>query len=152
MELGCVSMNASKPCNTLFRSRLLDDWYNLNVKKVRVSLFKNSLQVLNLLFDGRDSGYMDWFSPGRVLESPWNDLYIDRTYNIFSVPGSDQRYFFINSYYNYCPGDTGWLAVVDKSYRQESVSMGKLCESRYPLQQLKRGSHLAVAAPLRRTR
>ncbi|XP_025108803.1 uncharacterized protein LOC112572988 [Pomacea canaliculata] len=34
MELGCVSMNASKPCNTLFRSQLLDDWQKLNVKKI----------------------------------------------------------------------------------------------------------------------
>ncbi|XP_025108801.1 uncharacterized protein LOC112572986 [Pomacea canaliculata] len=116
MELGCVSMDVSKPCNTLFRSRLLDDWDNLNVQKVRVSLFNNSLQVLNLIFDGRNSDYINWFSPDRVLESPWNDLYPDHYYNSFSLPGiiEHQRHFFINFYYYGCPGDTGWLMVGDK--------------------------------------
>ncbi|PVD25274.1 hypothetical protein C0Q70_15774 [Pomacea canaliculata] len=46
MKLGCVSMNASKPCNTLFRSRLLDDWQKLKVKKA--------------IYDGcdKDSGWL----------------------------------------------------------------------------------------------
>ncbi|XP_025108802.1 uncharacterized protein LOC112572987 [Pomacea canaliculata] len=86
MKVGCVSMNSSKPCNTLFRSRLLDDWDKLKVKKVRVSLIKNSQQV-NIVFNGSGSGYLDWFSQYRVLESPWQDLFPNNSYLFFSVAG-----------------------------------------------------------------
>lgn len=36
MQLGCVTLNASRACKTLFRSRLLDTWSTAAVKKVRI--------------------------------------------------------------------------------------------------------------------
>lgn len=36
MQLGCVTLNGSRACKTLFRSRLLDTWSTAAVKKVRI--------------------------------------------------------------------------------------------------------------------
>ncbi|KAI8490241.1 hypothetical protein Bbelb_319790 [Branchiostoma belcheri] len=101
-----------------YKSPLVEEWETLGVQLVKVSLYKQGTEMLNLIFDGRNSDKLNWFSKRRLISSPWTDLKTETT-NYFSIPGevglSAPRSFYINRNYGGCPADNGWLVVVEGS-------------------------------------
>ncbi|XP_078662610.1 uncharacterized protein LOC144906321 [Branchiostoma floridae x Branchiostoma belcheri] len=101
-----------------YKSPLVEEWETLGVQLVKVSLYsyKQGTEVRNLIFDGRNSDKLSWFSQERLISSPWTDLKTETT-NYFSIPGDTNpdypRSFFINRNYGGCPEDNGWLVVVE---------------------------------------
>ncbi|XP_078583890.1 uncharacterized protein LOC144866404 [Branchiostoma floridae x Branchiostoma japonicum] len=103
-----------------WKSPLVDEWGTLGVQLVKVSLYSYSqglTEVRELIFNGKGSDKMNWFSQDRLISSPWTDLKTETT-NLFSIPGEvvnpkAPRSFFINRNYGGCPNDAGWLAVVE---------------------------------------
>lgn len=39
-----------------------------------VAVYNNGHQMANIVFDGRNTGHDDWFSPSRIISSTYNDL------------------------------------------------------------------------------
>ncbi|XP_022112083.1 uncharacterized protein LOC110991172 isoform X2 [Acanthaster planci] len=74
----------SKP-NTIERDRdVLGQWISSNITEVRISLGSNSSkgQHLSLLFDARDCNSTSWFTPARLLSSPWTDMHDDPIFSL----------------------------------------------------------------------
>ncbi|CAH1250446.1 Hypp8858 [Branchiostoma lanceolatum] len=104
-----------------YKSPLVEEWETLGVQLVKVSLYtyRQGTEVRDLIFDGRDSDKLNWFSKERLISSPWTDLKTETT-NLFSIPGEvanrdAPRSFYINRNYDGCPNDNGWLVVVESS-------------------------------------
>ncbi|CAH1266454.1 Hypp3378 [Branchiostoma lanceolatum] len=106
-----------------YKSRDVGIWESLNIKKVKLSLytFSPNMEIRDLVFNGMGSNKDNWFSKSRLISSPWTDLKTAPT-NYFSIPGHSVRYssssrvnrrFYINRSYAGCPGDRGWLVVLD---------------------------------------
>ncbi|XP_022098360.1 uncharacterized protein LOC110983420 [Acanthaster planci] len=107
-----------------FKSSLVEDWDRLHVQQVRLSLYKydfdtgNHTEVRRFIFDGRGSDRFSWFSPERIMETPYKDMKINTTYSQFSLGSSHSRQFVINKMEieaESCPGSSGWLAVIHNS-------------------------------------
>ncbi|CAH1271092.1 Hypp4558 [Branchiostoma lanceolatum] len=84
--------------------------------QVKVVLETSEGEDVELVFNGENTDKLSWFSKSRLLSSPWTDLPGETT-NFFSIEGLShercRRSFFISHGYNGCPGDTGWMAVVE---------------------------------------
>ncbi|KAK7482378.1 hypothetical protein BaRGS_00026397, partial [Batillaria attramentaria] len=125
---GCRSVDGILPCNRHYRSRFLDLWPSSLIDTVKVTVYEHGKEMAYVEFNGRGSTYLDWFSPDRVVSSSWTDL-LSEPHNYFSIAGYSQssprisRSFFINRNYNGCPGDRGWLVVVD--YAPDVCSWGQ---------------------------
>eukprot|EP00058_Branchiostoma_floridae_P004373 XP_002589861.1 hypothetical protein BRAFLDRAFT_100697 [Branchiostoma floridae] len=99
-----------------FKSPLVQEWETLGIQLVKGSLYsyRQGTEVRELIFDGRDTTKVSWFSHERLISSPWTDLKTE-TNNIFSIIGDStyHRSFFINRNYGGCEKDAGWLVVPD---------------------------------------
>ncbi|XP_078596443.1 uncharacterized protein LOC144873219 [Branchiostoma floridae x Branchiostoma japonicum] len=111
-EVFRVERSSGMPVYSTWQRVGLDIWAEWNVQEVIVELFKDHTSVLKLVFDGKGSDHMSWFSPDNVLSAPWTDL-IEPTF--FSIQGDrrNDRLFFINERYYSCEYDQGWLAVLE---------------------------------------
>ncbi|MGC4089282.1 MAG: hypothetical protein QM756_15625 [Polyangiaceae bacterium] len=71
-----------------------------------------------VLFDGIQSGPVNWFDKARVKSSSWSDLGVNATTNFFSIAGDPNftRRFYANQLYNDCPNDIGWFVVSSGTY------------------------------------
>ncbi|CAH1271085.1 Hypp4555 [Branchiostoma lanceolatum] len=98
------------------KSLLVEEWATLGIKKVKVVLETSEGEDVEVVFNGENTDKLSWFSKSRLISSPWTDLPGETT-NFFSIEGLShercRRSFFISHDYNGCPGDTGWMAVVE---------------------------------------
>eukprot|EP00058_Branchiostoma_floridae_P014822 XP_002600310.1 hypothetical protein BRAFLDRAFT_66812 [Branchiostoma floridae] len=97
------------------KSFLIEEWETLGIKKVKVVLETSGEEDVEMIFNGENTDKFDWFSQSRLLSSPWSDLPGETT-NFFSIEGHPivLRRFFISKSYKSCPGDMGWMVVVEK--------------------------------------
>ena len=89
--------------------------------QVRVSLFTNKTEVVRLIFSGKGSTKTSWFSLGRLLSSPWKDIFSEpQKINFLSIAGDAgdfvRRTFLINGKYIGCEKDRGWMLLTEKPY------------------------------------
>jgi len=61
----------------------------------------------------------DWFAPNTMLASRWLNMTPTSTYIIFSIDKylrtpRAQKIFMINTVYDGCQNDSGYLAVIEK--------------------------------------
>ncbi|XP_071951552.1 uncharacterized protein [Antedon mediterranea] len=100
--------------NTHYRNvAIMNNWSSLSITKVRLTLYSEfNKELLSILFNGVGTTKDTWFARENVEYSPWSDL-TTQSVNYFSIDGqsSNERRFFINSYYGGCAGDIGWLIV-----------------------------------------
>ncbi|KAK3699436.1 hypothetical protein QZH41_018599 [Actinostola sp. cb2023] len=100
-----------------YKNRIVEQWDAFKPKKVRVSLYRNTKEVLRLIFNGIGSDKINWFAFERVLSSPWTDL-ASQPKNYFTIAGhvtpAVARTFFINSMYTGCENDRGWMMLSEK--------------------------------------
>ena len=79
-----------------------------------MTLYKDSSEVLSIVFNATDTSNEDWFSKKRLVHSPWTDLEREQE-NYFSVQGALHmdvpRVFYINRFHCNCNCDAGWLMV-----------------------------------------
>lgn len=110
----CVSTETTS-CSSHYRNPRVDLWESLSIFQVTIELYKHGSKVAFITFDGKDSNINDWFSSSRILNSSWRDVTPSTIYNYFSIDGHSNcgRSFFVNKQYNGCPGDTGWMIVLD---------------------------------------
>ncbi|XP_062616293.1 uncharacterized protein LOC134278009 [Saccostrea cucullata] len=109
----CVSLNKETGCDVPYRTGLIDDWEQLNVQNVLFSVTISSTSKQEIIFNGRDSTNIDWFSGTRVINSSWTDVTSTQTYLYFGILGwqdtNVNRFWSIMRIHNGCPGDTGWF-------------------------------------------
>ncbi|KAK7504895.1 hypothetical protein BaRGS_00003923 [Batillaria attramentaria] len=119
---GCLTLNGSLPCNTHYRSRLLDEWPGDAIDTVRVSVYNNGQQQRYVTFNGTGSTFLSWFAQDRVMASDWSDVrdeVLHRRGGFFSIEGFKYkriiyRSFYVNRYHDGCSNDAGWLLVAEK--------------------------------------
>nr|KAG5703766.1 hypothetical protein BaRGS_009564 [Batillaria attramentaria] len=91
VRCGCLTVNGSLPCETHYRSRLLDHWPSSVIDTVRVSVYENDEEKAFVEFDGEGSTYLDWWSADRVVASSWADLLTQKRFETqsgaFSIAG-----------------------------------------------------------------
>ncbi|XP_033735342.1 uncharacterized protein LOC117323920 isoform X2 [Pecten maximus] len=112
---GCLSTSGSAKCNGNYRHSAIDKWRSLNVKRVKVELYKGSLPVAFIVFNGTNSGATSWFNRKKVLSSSWTDIMSRGDY--FSFFGRKDelvnRRLYINKASSSCKDDIGWMIVVE---------------------------------------
>ncbi|XP_067662480.1 sushi, von Willebrand factor type A, EGF and pentraxin domain-containing protein 1-like [Haliotis asinina] len=116
LQPGCVTFDTSLPCNTHFRSTLVNYWSKIGLTRVRVNILKNKSAVRILDFNPRGTTYINWFSRKRLTRSTWKNLplYYKSSMNYFTIDGpSDYRNWYINRRWGGCRKDSGWLVVKD---------------------------------------
>ncbi|XP_052811868.1 uncharacterized protein LOC128239311 [Mya arenaria] len=101
-----------------FRDQAVNNWQTLNVRLVKIALYKQSKEVAYIVFNAIGSDLTSWFDRVRVEDSSWSDVTATNTYNFFSIQGHDngldlERTFFINQEYGGCDADLGNLVVVE---------------------------------------
>lgn len=99
-----------------YRDPGINSWSNIQVKYVKLALYKDTREVAFIVFNGSESTMLDWFSNKRVFTSSWSNLTAAGTYNVFSSNEHPRLRFFINVSYNVsdsCAGDRGYLAVIE---------------------------------------
>ncbi|CAL1535285.1 unnamed protein product [Lymnaea stagnalis] len=120
VEPGCKQITSALPCTSHYgNNTILDNWSNVN--QVAFIVYKNNTEVRRVVFDGRGTTNMNWFSQDRIETASWTDLKTE-TANVFSIDGWTyekefhhlRRRFFMNHAYDGCPGDFGWFVVLDK--------------------------------------
>ncbi|KAK7504896.1 hypothetical protein BaRGS_00003924 [Batillaria attramentaria] len=117
---GCLTLNGSLPCNTHYRSRLLDEWPGDAIDTVRMAVHANGQEQRYILFNGTGSTLLSWFAQDRVLASDWTDVHDEVLHpneGYFSIVGVHNEYinrkFYINRNWGGCPADAGWLMVME---------------------------------------
>ncbi|XP_046560735.1 CUB and sushi domain-containing protein 1-like [Haliotis rubra] len=116
LQPGCVTYDTSLPCNTHFRSTLLNYWTKIGLKRVRVVLLKKKSAVRILDFNPAGTNYLNWFSRKKLRSSTWKNLplYYKYSMNYFAIDGpADYRNWYINRNWGGCSKDSGWLVVKD---------------------------------------
>ncbi|XP_038066053.1 uncharacterized protein LOC119736108 [Patiria miniata] len=95
---------------------LHDSWKSgeLSVRRVKLSLHDFEGRRVDLIFNGIGTDIHNWFTQERLISSPWQNLK-SSTPDFFSTDGyiQEDRRFYINNIHNSCPGDRGWLVVID---------------------------------------
>ncbi|XP_070552383.1 uncharacterized protein [Ptychodera flava] len=66
--------NAFSNSTSNYVNDVIGIWDALDVKYVKLSLFKDDVEVATIVFDGVGSTKTNWFSPSRLLGSSWTDL------------------------------------------------------------------------------
>ncbi|XP_076113682.1 uncharacterized protein LOC143081925 [Mytilus galloprovincialis] len=110
-----------QPIKEHFKSDIVNQWSELGISEVLVKIHNNGEEVAYFMFDGVGSNKTNWFSLARLKQSSYADLYNSTTnvsINFFSiigyqVPPLHFRTFYINSVWEGCPNDTGWLLILD---------------------------------------
>ncbi|KAK3102210.1 hypothetical protein FSP39_009614, partial [Pinctada imbricata] len=117
-EYNTTAMQLDNQLLQHYKSDFLNTWKNNNVTRVKVSVYKDSMEKMYMIFDGTGSDNEDWFTGSKLLNSSFQDIDEMRSNaKHFSVRGDDTsgvvRRFFINRRYAGCAGDNGWLVVTD---------------------------------------
>ncbi|XP_067944237.1 uncharacterized protein [Watersipora subatra] len=109
---------ASSSSWTILKSQLCRYWNDLNVDKVKVSLYKDGREVHQLIFNGRGSNIESWFHDAFLLETTWTDLspanpplYIGWWYKDYARELTD-RAMYVASRHNGCPDDKLWMVII----------------------------------------
>ncbi|GFS09273.1 hypothetical protein ElyMa_001294600 [Elysia marginata] len=118
VEEGCKQFNRSLPCINHYRNRqAFGNW--VGIDEVLFAIYKDDQMVQSVVFNGKGSTYTNWFTPGRVIQSSWDDL-TSQPHNYFSIGGHDVldpghiRRFHINRDYDGgCNGFKGWFTIKD---------------------------------------
>ncbi|XP_069118291.1 uncharacterized protein [Argopecten irradians] len=110
---GCLSTSGTAKCNGNYRHTAIDQWRSLDVRRVKVEMYKGSLPVAFIVFNGTGTGATDWFNRKSVLSSSWTD--IKSRGDCFSFFGRKDelvnRRLYINKATSSCKDDIGWMLV-----------------------------------------
>ena len=93
-------------------------WASMGIQMVKFALYKQSREVVYIVFNGTGTDLTSWFARDRVLASSYSDLTATNAFNYFSIQGHDnglhlERTFFINQHYGGCDADLGNVVVVE---------------------------------------
>jgi len=75
-------------------------------------VYEGGVTKKELLFDATGTDKLNWFSESKLVNSSWTDIETEPK-NYFSIEGHSGlfRNFFINSNYDGCHNDVGWLVA-----------------------------------------
>lgn len=80
-------------------------------KQARIVLYEGGNLVKQLKFNTVGTDVTDWFQFNKLIENPWTDMK-SKALNRFHIEDTgSQRSFIINSVYNGCPNDLGWMVI-----------------------------------------
>ncbi|KAK3765421.1 hypothetical protein RRG08_066969 [Elysia crispata] len=115
---ACLDFVNYEPCDRHFRSWILSKWEN--IKEVRLSLFKSNSEVVYVVFNGTGSTKLSWFTPARIIASPWSPKILEETLTVPSIKGSCGaticRRFLLFGRFQSCQVDWFYMFTVDNSY------------------------------------
>ena len=81
------------------------------ITQARVVLYKGGNPVKQLTFNASGTDNVNWFQFDKLTENPWPDMALEAR-NRFHIEDTGlQRSFIINSVYNDCPNDVGWMMI-----------------------------------------
>ncbi|GAB1611080.1 hypothetical protein Ahia01_001395000, partial [Argonauta hians] len=77
---------------------------------VKLVLTKNQVDVVTMVFDGRETNITSWFSVARLKSSPWEDMNSSITAEFFVTGG----FWDFSAYVKWtgCDNFFGWMMVV----------------------------------------
>ncbi|XP_036365309.1 uncharacterized protein LOC118766143 [Octopus sinensis] len=93
-----------------YRNTLMDQWTILPIDQVKFAAYKNGIEELELVFNGRNSTKSDWFNFQRLISSPWTDL-SEATIAYFGISPTRQRHFYVSQVQIGCERLLSWLIV-----------------------------------------
>ena len=148
---GCLPENVDIsmmkiPTNKHLRSPIIDKWTTSNIKKVKLELFENGKSVMYMIFDGKNTNYMSWFSYTKFLESNYDDLYNDGCFYKFQFTNWYYYSFMTQQDGHSCDSSArGWFSVIDARY-SSSYSYASTCSrmrfsSTYPVFTYAKNNH-----------
>ncbi|KAK3783872.1 hypothetical protein RRG08_031849 [Elysia crispata] len=115
---ACLDFVNYESCDRHFRSWILSKWEN--IKEVRLSLFKSNSEVVYVVFNGTGSTKLSWFTPARIIASPWSPKILDETLTVPSVKGSCDvtvcRRFLLYGPFKKCSVEWFYMFTLDNSY------------------------------------
>lgn len=80
-------------------------------KQARIVLYEGGNLVKQLKFNTVGTDVTDWFQFDKLIENPWTDMKSDALNRFHIEDTGSQRSFIINSVYNGCPNDLGWMVI-----------------------------------------
>ncbi|XP_070557994.1 uncharacterized protein [Ptychodera flava] len=92
---------------------VINRWVDLYIQYVKLSIFKDGVEVATIAFDGSGSNKTDWLTSSRILSSSWLDLK-DDTGAIMSgdhSAGDGQGFSATEADANSCASWSGWILV-----------------------------------------
>ncbi|XP_062621811.1 uncharacterized protein LOC134283371, partial [Saccostrea cucullata] len=100
-------------CGTHYKNKLVDRWTEMTVNKVKLAVYKSSVEQKRIEFSGYGTNKMNWMSQHRISYSSYSDMHSWDAYNYFGITSDNHldRHFMINRNYGGCGVDVGWLVV-----------------------------------------
>lgn len=80
-------------------------------KQARIVLYEGGNLVKQLKFNTVGTDVTDWFQFNKLIENPWTDMKSNALNRFHIEDTGSQRSFIINSVYNGCPNDLGWMVI-----------------------------------------
>ncbi|XP_062597165.1 uncharacterized protein LOC134258633 [Saccostrea cucullata] len=112
--LECTALKQIPGCFMPYRTGLIDDWEEINVNRVKFQVIIDDTNTQEVVFDGRTTDNINWFTASRILSSTWQDVTSDGQFNYFTLEGHQEnfvnRQFYISREHAGCPNDKGWFA------------------------------------------
>ncbi|XP_052081842.1 uncharacterized protein LOC127719654 [Mytilus californianus] len=120
MSLQCSKYQVKKH----FKSDIVNNWSNVEIDLVRISLFVSGIEKAFFLFNGSETNKTSWFDKSRLINSSYSDLNKDIDFTHFSVVGIhgkadrhagnySRRFYIRNDKSDKCETDEGLLLVGD---------------------------------------
>lgn len=98
-----------------YKNRIVLNWNNVGPTEASVVLYRRGIVVKELKFNATGTNKLNWFARDKLGGNPlpWSDIKVAPHNNFFTIEGDRtvNRRFFINSLYNGCPGDKGWMVI-----------------------------------------
>ncbi|KAK3083098.1 hypothetical protein FSP39_013942 [Pinctada imbricata] len=106
--------------SNIYKSAWLDDWDVRSFSAVRLSAYKNNIEVAYIVFDSMGKTKNEWLDCADIIDSSYTDV-ASATRNYCEMTGSTStlsRHFFVNNEYDGCPNDKGWFVLKDYNAQQ----------------------------------
>lgn len=102
-----------------YKNKIVLKWGDFGASEARVALYTGGKLVKEVKFNAQGTNNLNWFSASKLIDSSWKDVK-SQPKNIFSIPGRDNRNFFINRNYGGCSRDAGWMGITSNPCKWET--------------------------------
>ncbi|XP_062608443.1 uncharacterized protein LOC134270259 [Saccostrea cucullata] len=85
--LECTALKQIPGCFMPYRTGLIDDWEEINVNLVKFQVIIDDTKTQEVVFDGRSTKNINWFTASRILSSTWQDVTSNGRFNFFTIEG-----------------------------------------------------------------
>lgn len=118
-EKNMAALDVTNKHKDHYKNKIVLKWGDFGASEARVALYTGGKLVKEVKFNARGTNNLNWFSASKLTDSSWTDM-TSQPKNIFSIPGMDNRNFFINRNYGGCSRDAGWMGITSNPCKWET--------------------------------